>query len=89
MLLPLVELIFGEDFLRGGSNHQLRTIQAYAGPENTSGSGGVEVNARAKEREDWKQQFHAAGMVHEESADDSEQGGESNKEATVERLSKT
>ena len=77
MLMPLVELIFGENFLSGGSKPRLRTIQTYSGLENNSGSVELGIKTRATDREDWQQQFLGAGMFSEESAHGSERSGES------------
>jgi hypothetical protein len=70
MLMPLVELIFGNHFLSGGSNPRLRTIQTHSELENNSGfvELGMETRERQRKREDWQQQFQGAGMSSEESA---------------------
>jgi hypothetical protein len=77
MLMPLVELIFGENFLSGGSGPQLRTIQTETQPENASGNGEQDRRTRPLEREDWKQQLQGAAKLSEKSVDGSDQSGKS------------
>ncbi|GAB1313432.1 hypothetical protein MFIFM68171_03642 [Madurella fahalii] len=78
MLMPLVELIFGENFLSGDRKPQLRTIQTYPQVENTPGDDGMGIKAGAKDMEDWKKQFQGVSTFPEESADGSKSGSESN-----------
>jgi hypothetical protein len=77
MLMPLVELIFGENFLSGGSKPRLRTIQTHSELENNSGIVELGMKTRAREREDWQEQFQGGGMFCEESAHGSERSGKS------------
>jgi hypothetical protein len=79
MLMPLVELIFGENFLSGGSKPQLRTIQTNTQPENASGDGEEERKTRPLEREDWQKQLQGAAKSSEKSLDSSEGSGKSDK----------
>jgi hypothetical protein len=68
MLMPLVELIFGNHFLSGASRPRLRTIQTRSELENNSGFVELGMEIRERQRTDWQQQFHGAGVSSEESA---------------------
>lgn len=58
MLMPLVEIIFGENFLNGGeADIHLPTIESVHERENTSDNSDVGVKASAKGREDWRKRF--------------------------------
>jgi hypothetical protein len=56
MLMPFVELVFGENFLRGGVNGQLPTIRSSSEPAASSESSDVGMKASERQREDWMRQ---------------------------------
>ncbi|KAF2272091.1 uncharacterized protein EI97DRAFT_453285 [Westerdykella ornata] len=76
MLLPLVELIFGKNFL-SSAKPRLRAIQTSSELENNPSNVELGTEAGATEREDWQQQFQGAGMFSEDSAHGSERSGKS------------
>jgi hypothetical protein len=61
MLMPLVELTLGENFLNGGDNGRLRTIVSYPEPpEHSPEDSERGFKASARQRGDWLQQVHVA-----------------------------